>query len=57
MIKALRAFLADETAVTAIEYALIAGGLSIVIVIGVQSVGTTLNGIFGNISTQLASGG
>jgi pilus assembly protein Flp/PilA len=53
MIKALRAFLADETAATAIEYAIIAGGLSIVIVAAVNSIGTTLNGIFGNISTQL----
>jgi pilus assembly protein Flp/PilA len=53
MIKTLRAFLADETAATAIEYAIIAGGLSIVIVAAVNSIGTTLNGIFGNISTQL----
>ena len=53
MIRALRAFVEDETAATAIEYALIAGGISIVIIASVSSVGTTLNGIFGNVSSQL----
>jgi len=53
MIKRLRAFIEDETAATAIEYALIAGSLSIVIIGAVNSVGTALNGIFGNISSQL----
>lgn len=54
MIKMLRAFSVDETAATAIEYALIAGGISIVIITAVDSVGTVLNGIFGNISASLA---
>lgn len=54
MTKTLRSFIEDETAATAIEYALIAGSLSIVIVAAVNSVGTTLNGIFGNISASLA---
>ena len=53
MITILRAFIEDETAATAIEYALIAGGLSIVIVAAVNSVGTSLNSIFGNVSSQL----
>ena len=53
MITTLRAFIEDETAATAIEYALIAGGLSIVIVAAINSVGTTLNSIFGNVSSQL----
>ena len=53
MIRALRAFVEDETAATAIEYALIAGGISIVIIASVSSVGTTLNGIFGNVSSAL----
>ena len=53
MIKMLRSFVVDETAVTAIEYALIAGSLSIVILTAVDSVGRTLQGIFGNIATQL----
>jgi len=53
MIKMLHAFIEDETAATAIEYALIAGSLSIVIIGAVDSIGSTLNGIFGNISSQL----
>jgi len=53
MIRALRTFIEDETAATAIEYALIAGGLSIVIVAAVDSIGASLNNIFGNVSSQL----
>ena len=53
MIRKFRMFLADESAATAIEYALIAGGLSIVIVAAANSVGTQLNGIFTNVATQL----
>lgn len=36
----------DEAGATAIEYALIAGGISIVIVATVNSLGTTLNDLF-----------
>lgn len=36
-------FLTDESAVTAIEYALIAGLLSILIVAGVTTIGTKLS--------------
>jgi pilus assembly protein Flp/PilA len=53
MIRIFRSFLLDETAATAIEYALIAGSLSIVIIVGVTGIGRTLNGIFQNLSTQL----
>jgi pilus assembly protein Flp/PilA len=49
----LLAFLKNEDAATAIEYALIAAGLSIVIVAAVNSVGSTLNTTFSGISTQL----
>jgi len=37
-------FLDDQSGATAIEYALIAGFLSIVIVVAVNGIGTTLNG-------------
>ena len=43
-------FVRDCTGSTAIEYALIAGGIAIVIVLGVQSIATTLNGIFTTVS-------
>jgi pilus assembly protein Flp/PilA len=45
-------FANDQRGATAIEYALIAGGLSIVIVAAVQSLGSTLNATF----TSVASG-
>jgi pilus assembly protein Flp/PilA len=53
MIRKFQAFFADESAATAIEYALIAAGLSIVIVAAVNSIGTTLNTTFTNVSAQL----
>ncbi len=46
-------FLKDESGATAIEYGLIAAGISIVIIASVNAIGTTLNGKFTTISTQL----
>ena len=46
-------FLADESGATAIEYCLIAAGLSIVIVVAVNGVGTALNAKFSAVSTSL----
>jgi pilus assembly protein Flp/PilA len=45
--------LKDETAATAIEYGLIAAGISVVIIAAVNGIGTKLNSTFGSISTQL----
>ena len=50
---ALRRFAVDEKGATAIEYALIAGGISIAIVVAVQSLGSTLNTTFTSVSTGL----
>jgi pilus assembly protein Flp/PilA len=47
------AFLKDELGATAIEYGLIAAGISIVIVASVNAVGSSLNARFDTISTQL----
>ena len=47
------AFLKDETGATAIEYGLIAAGISIVIIASVNSIGSSLNTKFSSISTQL----
>jgi len=47
------AFLKDETGATAIEYGLLAAGISIVIIASVNSIGSTLNTKFSTISTQL----
>jgi pilus assembly protein Flp/PilA len=46
-------FLSDECGATAIEYCLIAAGLSIVIVAAVNGIGTTLNGKFTSINSSL----
>ena len=47
------AFLKDEFGATAIEYGLIAAGISVVIIATVNAIGTNLNGKFSSISTQL----
>jgi len=39
-------FLRNESGATAIEYGLIAGGIAIVIVAAVNTLGTSLNGAF-----------
>ena len=46
-------FLGDESGATSIEYALIAAGISLVIIVAVQSIGTTLNGRFAEVNTSL----
>jgi pilus assembly protein Flp/PilA len=49
----LLAFLKDDSGATAIEYCLIASGISIVVLAAANSVGTALNSTFGTVSTQL----
>ena len=44
----------DELGVTAIEYGLIAGLISIVILVAVTAIGTSLQGLFQTIATALA---
>jgi pilus assembly protein Flp/PilA len=46
-------FIKDETGATAIEYGLIAAGISIVIITAVNGIGTTLTTKFNAISTSL----
>lgn len=41
--------LRDESGATAIEYALIAGSISIVILVAAQGIGTKLNSTFTNV--------
>jgi pilus assembly protein Flp/PilA len=47
------AFLDDETGATAIEYSLIAVGISIVIITAVNGIGSTLSTKFAAVSTSL----
>jgi pilus assembly protein Flp/PilA len=46
-------FIADQTGATAIEYALIATGISIVILASVNSIGTSVSGMITSVSTSL----
>lgn len=46
-------FLADEFAATAIEYGLIAAGISLAIIAAVNGLGSTLNTAFSSINTSL----
>jgi len=53
MTKVLMAFIADETGATAIEYGLIAAGISLAIIGVVDGLGTKLNSKFASINTSL----
>ena len=46
-------FFKDETAATAIEYGLIAAGISVAIIAVVQGLGTKLNTTFSSVSSAL----
>jgi pilus assembly protein Flp/PilA len=46
-------FLRNESGATAIEYGLIAAGISVAIIAVVQGIGTNLNTTFGSVQTAL----
>ena len=46
-------FLKDESGATAIEYGLIAAGISIAIIVAVNGIGTNLNAKFTSINSSL----
>ncbi len=50
----LKKFFADESGATAIEYGLIAAGISLAIIAAVNGLGSNLNGKFDAIKTKLA---
>jgi pilus assembly protein Flp/PilA len=52
-VKLLHKFLKDESGATAIEYGLIAAGISVAIITVVGTLGTKLNTTFTSISTKL----
>ena len=53
MTKLVKRFLDDNSGATAIEYGLIAAGISVVIIATVNGLGSKLNTTFSSISTQL----
>jgi pilus assembly protein Flp/PilA len=57
MIDLLQRFAKDESGATAIEYGLIAAGISVAIITVVNSLGSQLKSTFTKISSQLATAG
>jgi pilus assembly protein Flp/PilA len=53
MKKLVSRFAKDESGATAIEYGLIAAGISVAIIAVVQGLGTRLNTTFGSVQTAL----
>ena len=55
MRKLISRFLANESGATAIEYGLIAAGISVVIIVAVNTLGTTLDTTFGTINSKMGA--
>ena len=49
----IKSFLRNESGATAIEYGLIAAGISVAIIVVVQGLGTSLNNTFGSVKNAL----
>ena len=54
MSKLVLRFLKDNSGVTAIEYGLIAAGIAIAIIVGVNATGTAVSATFNSVATSLA---
>ena len=52
--KKFMSFMKDESGATAIEYGLIAGLIAVVIITAVTNSGTSLNGVFGTVASELS---
>jgi pilus assembly protein Flp/PilA len=53
MFRSIKNFAADESGVTAIEYALIASLIAVFTIVAVQQVGTQVSTVFNDVSTKL----
>ena len=53
MQKLVARFVKDDSAATAIEYGLIAAGISIAIIAAVNGIGVTLNNTYSSVNSQL----
>jgi pilus assembly protein Flp/PilA len=51
--RTIKKFLRDESGATAIEYGLIAAGISVAIIVAVQTLGSGLNTTFTNVESAL----
>ncbi len=50
-------FLHDQGGATAIEYGLIAALIAVVIIVGLTNLGTSVNGTFSGVATNVSSAG
>jgi pilus assembly protein Flp/PilA len=55
-VKLLKDIIRDEQGATAIEYGLIAALIAVAAIVGMQSVGTRLQGTFNNVSAKMKPG-
>ena len=55
MNKLFKNFVQDESGQDLIEYALLAGFISLVAVVAITSVGTGVNTVYGNLNTQVGA--
>ena len=53
----LKRFVEDESGATAIEYGLIAAGIAVAIITGVNAVGTDVSSLFSRVSTKINAAG
>ncbi|MDB5567849.1 MAG: putative Flp/Fap pilin component [Tardiphaga sp.] len=53
MLRLISQFIGDESGATAIEYALIAAGISMAIIVTVRGLGTTLSGRYAAVNASL----
>lgn len=49
----LKSFAKNESGATAIEYGLIAAGIAVAIIVAVNTLGSTLSGVFTDVNTQI----
>ena len=55
MMKHLKMFIQDEEGASAVEYGLLVALIAAAIILTVQSLGTTLDGVFGGVDTILST--
>ncbi len=55
MMKHLKMFMKDEEGASAVEYGLLVALIAAAIILTVQSLGTTLDGVFGGVDSTLSA--
>jgi Flp pilus assembly pilin Flp len=55
MIELMRRLVVEDKGQDVIEYALLAAGIAVVLIPTVPLIGTALNGVYGNINTQVGA--